>query len=285
MPERATKFYEKWRRGGLLIGRLLLIILSLALVAAAQSGGEEDEEDYIDPTRPTVLESATTPKPGVLQIESGITSYFSENSDGQRSNPFGIRLAPNKHFRLDFDVDVFTSQRPTGERRTTGIGDSGLAIKYILRTEPKKRFASAVSYSITLPSASREKNLGTGRVAHNLRFILQRTPGKNDFVFNASYLNVGDENRLRRYSGAQAVLAYGRELTKKFTLINEIYGQTVDESAGMRGIYTQSVFAYKINKRLRLDTGIRFGFGQDAPRVGAVGGLVLGVGNLFGGRR
>lgn len=264
---------------------ILLLLLWATSVTAQCSGGGEDDEDYIDPTRPTILESATTPKPGVLQVEYGIVSNYGKNSAGERSSPLGLRFAPNKCIRLDFDVEVFTSQRETGERRQTGIGDSGFAFKYIFRTEPKKRLAVAASYSVKLPSASREKGLGSGRVDHNLNFILQRTVGKNDFVFNALYLNNGREDANGRLSGAQAVIAYGRELPKNFTLINEAYAQTIDAAGGPRGIYTQSVIAYKINKRLRLDTGIRFGFGQDAPRVGIVGGLVVGVGNLFGGKK
>ncbi|MEP6925398.1 MAG: transporter [Pyrinomonadaceae bacterium] len=258
-----------------------LFLLCWSFAVAGQNPSTEDE-DFIDPTRPTVLESATTPKPGVLQLEYGITSNFGENSSSQRSSPLGIRFAPNKRLRLDFDLDVFTSQQDLGEPRMTGIGDTALGVKFIGRTEPKKHLAYAVLYSIKLPSASAEKELGTGRVDHNLRFILQRIIGKNDFGINVSYLNVGREVSHRRDSGAQVVLGYGHELPGGFEIINEIYGQTVDETAGgTRGIYTQSVLAYKINQRLRLDTGIRFGFGNDAPRYGVVGGITVGVADLF----
>lgn len=265
---------------------LLALMLWLSFAATAQSrcGGETSDENYIDPTRPTILESATTPKPGVLQVEYGLTSYSGRNSSGERTSPLGFRFAPNKCIRLDFDVSVFESQRETGEQRRTGVGDGGLAFKYIFRTRPEERLAVAATYSVSLPWASRERGLGSGRVNHNLQLILQRTVGKNDFVFNALYLNNGRDGRDGRLSGAQAVLAYGRELPKNFSLTNEVYAQTIDAAGGPRGIYTQSVFAYKINKRLRLDTGVRFGFGPDAPRFGVVGGLVVGVGNLFGNR-
>lgn len=263
----------------------LLCLLPLAAASQCGGGGTADD-DYIDPTRPTILESATTPKPGVLQVESGITSYSGANSAGERTSPLGLRFAPNKCIRLDFDLNVFTSQREMqSERRMIGVGDAGLAFKYIFRTEPKKRLAVAASYAVALPTASREKNLGSGRVNHAVQLILQRTFGKNDFVFNALYLNNGREDANGRLSGAQAVAAYTRELPKNFSLTNEIYAQTIDAAGGARGIYTQTVFARKINKRLRLDTGIRFGFGEDAPRVGLVGGIVVGVANLFGSKR
>lgn len=275
-------FSQRHQRHCLKYAVSILLLLFLSCSAFAQSG-DDDDEDYIDPTRPTIFESATTPRPGVVQLEYGVTSYFGKNSSGQRTGPLGFRFAPNKRIRLDFDLDVFTSERETGERRYTGVGDTGLGFKFIGRTEPKKHAAYAITYSIKLPSASREKGLGSGRVDHNVRFILERTLDKNDFVFNASYLDDGRENESGRLSGAQVVLGYGRDLSKKFTFINEVYGQTIEESsAGARGIYTQSVLVYKVNKRLRLDTGLRFGFGAEAPRVGLVGGLAVGVADLFG---
>lgn len=64
-----------------------------------------------------------------------------------------------------------------GERET-GFGDVNLGFKTIVRDNPKKRLALALSYSIKLPTASSEKEMGSGKVDHNLRFILNRTLDK-----------------------------------------------------------------------------------------------------------
>lgn len=258
----------------------LALLFLLPLAAFGQQAGE-DEDDLIDPTRPTVLESATVPRPGVLQLEHGLSTYYGRNANDARTTPLGLRFAPNRRIRLDFDLDTVTSARQPDEQRLTGVGDTSLAFKFIPRTDPAERLAIAISYSIKLPSASTDKELGSSRIGHNLRLILQRTLGKNDFVFNASYLNVGRDNSARRASGAQAVIAIGRELPGNFGVVGEVYGQTVDESAGNRGAYTQSVLSYKINRRLRLDTGLRFGLGGGTQRVGVVAGLVVGIADLY----
>ena len=54
------------RRAGQSVS-LLLLMLVFCLAAFAQ----EDDDDFIDPTRPTVSESATIQKKGVLQFEHG----------------------------------------------------------------------------------------------------------------------------------------------------------------------------------------------------------------------
>lgn len=271
------------RRGRRHVRCLALILLLPPLAALGQQAGEDD--DLIDPTRPTVLESATVPRPGVLQLEYGMSTYFARNADGARTTPLGFRFAPNRRVRLDFDVDPVTSERQPGGRRMIGVGDTSLAFKFIPRTDPERRLAAAFSYSVKLPSASADKGLGSGRTDHNLRLILQRTPGKMDLVFNASYLNVGRDDSNRRASGAQAVIAVGRELPRGLGVVGEAYGQTVDEPAGRRGAYTQGVVTYKVNQRLRFDTGVRFGLGGDTQRVGVVAGIVVGVADLYRGRR
>lgn len=260
------------------IGCCLALALFFPCLAAGQTAAADD--DFIDPTRPTVLESATVPRPGVLQLEYGAVGYFGRNADGERLTPLGLRFAPDRRWRLDFDIDAVTSQRADGESRVTGVGDTQLAAKYIIRTDPQERLALALSYAIKLPMASAGKGLGSGRVDHNLRLIFERTLDKNNFVFNASYLNAGRDDSARRASGAQAVIAAGRELPRNFNIVAEIYGQTINESAGQRGAYTQGVLGYKVNRRLRLDAGLRFGLGGDTQRVGVVGGLTVGLVDL-----
>ena len=109
---------------------------------------------------------------------------------------------------------------------------------------------------------------------------MNRTLGKNNYVFNAVYLNNGREESSGRDSGAQTVFTVERELSKKFGIVGEIYGNTIEESQP-RGIYLLGAFTYKINKRLAFDIGARPGFGRDAPRIGLFAGLTVGVANLL----
>lgn len=255
------------------------LFIFLAPFAFGQT--QDADEDYIVPVRPSVSESANIQKKGVLQLETG--ADFDLNApdfrNGQTSS-LGVYLAATKKLRLDFELETAASEKDLTGRRETGIGDLSLGFKAIARDEPKKRLAVAFSYSVKLPTASEEKNLGTGKVDHNLRVIFDRAIGKNDYTVNFSYLNVGREMSARRDSGAQLILRYDRRLTKNLELINELYGNTVDEEQP-RGIYYNGALTYRISKRMQFDVGVRPGFGRDAPRIGIYAGLTVGVANLL----
>jgi hypothetical protein len=259
---------------------LLALILSLPFAVAAQN--DDEDEDYISPVRPTVSDSAKIQKKGVLQIEAGGDFDFdAPDFRNRQSAPLGVYFAVNKKLRLDFEIDAVVSQKDsmTG-RRETEIGDVHLGFKAIARDKPEVRLAAAFAYSIKLPAANEETDLGTGRVDHNLRLIFHRTYGKNDYIFNAAYLNNGRADESGRDSGAQTVFTVERELTKKFDIAGEIYGNTIEENQP-RGIYLLGALIYKVNKRLHLDIGVRPGFGRDAPKIGVFTGLTVGVANLY----
>ncbi len=256
------------------------LLVVVVIFSFSVQGQDEEDDDLISPVRPTVSESATIQKKGVLQLEyGGDFDFDTPDFHNQQSAPLGIYFAVNKRLRLDFELETVMSQENRMRMRETGIGDVRLGFKAIARDKPKEQLAVAFSYSVKLPAASEEKELGTGKVDHNLRLIFNRTFGKNDFVFNASYLNVGREGEDKRDSGAQAVFTIERELPKKFGIIGEVFGNTVDEEQP-RGLYVLGALTYKVNKRLQFDVGARPGFGRDAPRIGIFFGLSVGVADL-----
>lgn len=258
--------------------KLLPIILLFSLIVCAQ----DEEEDYISPVRPTVSDSAEIQKKGVLQIEfGGDFDFRAPEFRNKQSAPLGVYYAVNKRLRLDFEIDAVTSEKDLTGMRETGVGDTHLGFKAIARDKPKERLAVAFVYSVKLPTASEEENLGTGKIDHNLRLILHRNSGKTDYIFNAAYLNNGREDANKRESGAQTVFTVERELSKKFDLVGEIYGNTIEENQP-RGIYLLGALIYKVNKRLHLDFGVRPGFGREAPKVGIFAGVTVGVANLLG---
>ncbi|HEY6401702.1 MAG TPA: hypothetical protein VI479_09860, partial [Blastocatellia bacterium] len=61
----------------------------------------------------------------------------------------------------------------------------------------------------------------------------------------------------------------------------ELAGQSL-ESTLPRGLYPLVAVTYQVNRRLRFDTGLRFGVGAEAPRVSVLAGLTVGVADLYG---
>jgi hypothetical protein len=46
-------------------------------------------------------------------------------------------------------------------------------------------------------------------------------------------------------------------------------------------MFALGAVAYKINKRVIFDAGMRFGLTPDAPRAGVFAGITIGVANLY----
>jgi hypothetical protein len=254
------------------------MILSFALSAAAQ---DDEDEDYISPVRPSVSEDVMIQKKGVLQVEYGADFDFkAPDFRNRQTAPSGFYFAAAKNLRLDVEFQTVTSQKDRAGQRETGIGDVNLGFKAIARDRPKERLGIAFAYLVKLPTADEERELGTGKVDHNLRLIFDRKIGKNDFIANFSYLNVVREMSDKRASGAQVILRYDRELSKKVNFINEFFGNTVDEEQP-RGLYYLGAITYNANKRLQFDVGVRPGFGQDAPKFNFFFGLSVGAIGLY----
>ena len=265
----------------------ILAFLTLSAIAAnAQTvtpspTPEDDEPEFIVPARPTVSNPAEFQKPGVLQLESGYNGYY-RSSDflSQHDAPLALRFAVNRRILLELNTDSPFSIKDRSGFRQTGAGDTQLGIQAVLQPENKTRPGIALAYYIKLPTASKEKNLGTGRVDHNFIGLFSKTIDKTTIDFNAIYLLAGRTSSNGHASSGQAAFAVTQAITKKFGIQGEISGLSRnDEQNG--AMFALGVITYKIGKRVSLDTGARFGLTKDAPRFGIVAGITVGVANLY----
>jgi hypothetical protein len=103
---------------------------------------------------------------------------------------------------------------------------------------------------------------------------------KTDIDFNAAYLNVGREDSDRRASGGQAALSVARELSERLSLEGELSGQS-EEDIQPRGVFALGALAYRVNRRLILDGGVRFGLNPEAPRFGVFAGMTIGIADFY----
>jgi hypothetical protein len=266
----------------LLILALLLAAACGAAFAQTQTQGEtdDDEPDFIVPARPTVSNPAEFQRPGVLQLEYGFNgNWRARGGASQEDTPLALRLAVSRRLLLELDTDSPFSQA-SGGTRTTGAGDTQLGAQLVLRHEDAQGPGVALAYYVKLPTASASEGLGTGRVDHSILALVSKKLGETTFDFNAIYLLAGRTTDAGRASSAQAALAVSRDVTKRFGLQGELSGLTRnDEQPG--ALFALSVATYKINRRLVIDGGLRFGLTDEAPRVGAVAGLTVGLAQLY----
>ena len=261
------------------------LLCALACVSAHAQGQSQtppgDEgPDFIVPARPTVSNPAEFQRPGVLQLEYGFNgNWRAPGGTSEADTPLALRFAVSRRLLLEFDADTPLSLG-LGGTRTTGAGDTQLGVQAVLQHEARSRPGLAVAYYVKLPAASAAKGLGTGRVDHSLLALVSKKIGKTDLDFNAVYLLAGRTTQTGHASSAQAAFAASRNVTRHFGIQGEVSGFTRND-AQTGAVFTLGVVTYQVNRRLILDGGLRAGLTRDAPRLGAVAGLTVGVADLY----
>jgi hypothetical protein len=242
---------------------------------AAQS--QNDEEDFIVPSRPSLSNPAEFQRPGVLQVEYGYDANFrADEFRTQQAAPLALRFAVTNRLLIEADLDTVRSETDETGTRMTGLGDTQLGFQVVAVKGTEEHPALAFAYYVKLPSASENKNLGTGRFDHKILMLVSKKYGQTDVDFNAAYLIVGRENENGWVTGGQAALSISHEFENNFGLESELSGQTKDDVQPI-GLYALGALTYKVNRRLVLDGGMRFGLNADAPRFGVFAGLTVGV--------
>jgi hypothetical protein len=269
------------------MNRLMLIVLAcVCACGSARAQGQNtsnaggEEPDFIVPARPTASNPAEFQRPGVLQLEYGFNgNWRAPGSASVEDTPLALRFAVSRRLLVEFDADVPNSQ-VVGGHRTTGAGDSQLGLQFVLQHESAARPGVAVAYYAKLPTGDAERGLGTGRFDHSLLALVSKKLGETTFDFNATYLLAGRTTDDGHASSAQAAFAASRNVTKRVGLQGELSGYTRND-AQTGAAFALGVVTYQVNRRLVLDCGLRFGLTPDAPRVGAVAGLTVGVADLY----
>ena len=276
-----------------LLPSLRLLALALACVCACgaaraqtqgraptAAGGDEEAPDFIVPARPTASNPAEFQRPGVLQLEYGFNgNWHAPGGASAEDTPLALRFAVSRRLLLEFDGDTPVSQAAGGQR-TTGAGDTQLGLQIVLRHESASRPGVAFAYYAKLPTADADKGLGTGRVDHSLLALVSKKSRGTVFDFNAVYLLAGRTTEAGHASSAQAALAASRNVTERVGWQGEVSGFTRND-AQPGAAFGLGVVTYQVNRRLVFDCGLRVGLTPDAPRVGAVAGLTVGVADLY----
>jgi hypothetical protein len=246
----------------------------------AVSANRQQKDSFIVPSRPTVSEPADIQRRGVLQLEFGLDAEFdAKEFRNQQTTPLDLRFAVLSSLLLEFQLEVVKSQVDQTDVRMTGVGDAiiGLQVVAFKRTGyPTFAFA----YQSKLPTASKEKELGNGRVDHRALLLISDQFGGINLNINAAYLNVGRKDSGRRADGGQLSIALSHRFENHFGVFGELSGQSLEFSLP-RGVYPLGGVTYRVNPRLRFDAGLRFGIGAQAPRVSVVAGVVIGIADLY----
>lgn len=257
-----------------------MAVIPFTGVVLAQDDSRDEPDDVV-PARPGISNPAEFQKPGMLQLELGYEADFhsSDLKVGQ-DMPLTLRFAVNKRLLLELDTDSPFSQTDRFNNTETGAGDTEIGVQGVLQKENKTRPGMALAYYLKIPTASESKGLGSGRYDHTFIGLFSKTFGRTTVDFNAFYLLNGRTSRGGYESSGQAALGISQDVTRRFSLQEEISGHSrSDQDKGE--MFMLGAAAYKINRRLVVDGGMRFGLTPDTPRAGVFAGIVVGMANLY----
>jgi hypothetical protein len=164
--------------------------------------------------------------------------------------------------------------------RTTNFGDTQIGIQGVLQHEGETRPGIAVAYYVKLPTASAVEELGTGRVDHNFIGFISKKVHHTTMDFNAIYLLAGRTTGSGHASSGQGAFAVSQDLTERWGIQGELSGATRNDA--QPGVMLALVaISFKVNRRLVLDGGMRFGLSPEAPGMGAFAGMTVGVADFY----
>jgi hypothetical protein len=231
----------------------------------------------INPTRPTIANSAAIQSKGVAQVEVGYDAYPQDPPGNQQTldTLFTYSLLPR--LRLDFDWSAFNHQQQDGII-TNGVGTIEIGGKVEAKKEQYHKAAPgiALQYEAELPTASASPLQGYGQQAI---LLLNHHYGKNgdvDVIANGSIVQSDCQTTTGCRYGGQQSFALSYHLQKDTRLYAEVFGQNTSQSNTPPGTYVFSGFYHQFGDAFGINGGLRFGVSDHSSTIGTTIGLVFG---------
>ncbi len=280
MPHRADGSRAEMPQG-LRNRRLGVGIVAGAVLACAGPQPTWPAEVQVNPNRPTHAITADTIPPGMVQLETGV-SFLRDATGTQPFRQFSVEGNPRFGLveNLEVSVDSFFLRDRGEGQDTSGLGDTTLAAKWHILDDEGWRPAFALQPFVKLPTASREKGLGSGRVDFGGTFVAGKTLfGNLTLLPNVSLVGVS----LTQDPGGvflQKTVAFPIfwSITEKITPFWEIFYQSRDRPSGDHGVMTDFGLIYIPHWRIALDIAGQFRITGTAPDWVVRGGLTLLLG-------
>lgn len=263
---------------------LVLFILSAASLSLTALSAKAQDLN-LNPTRPTISNSAGIQSRGVFQFESGYDAYPQRVPGNQQTLDTLFTYTPLDRLRLDFDWSAFNHQG-NGSATANGIGTVTFGGKVEFLKEQYHRPAPGVAlqYEAELPTAS---NAALQNKGQQIIALLNHHFGPNgdlDVILNGSLVQSGCQTSTGCSYGGQQSFAVSYHLQKDTRLYAEVFAQNNSESNTPPGTYVFSGLYHQFGDSFGIDGGVRFGVSNQSASVGTTVGLVFGK-RLAGKRR
>lgn len=258
-----------------------LLLLFRSAIVAQDSFGEE--QVTATPNRPGVANPADVTQKGVLEIEYGWARAFRSPEFNSLTAASGlIRFGLTEDLELRLGMDNYLSQRSDDpEGRRSGVGDTSPGFKYRLVEQDGFWPTLGFSYDVKVPTASRKKGLGSGRVDHNLLFLASKDLFGLESNFNYLLGWIGKGRRKGFDDFHLWALSLSRPLFGPLAISGELYGG-LRLNRGTPGFTsTDWAFSYALTSRVVFDVGVDIGLTSTARDITYFAGVTIALIDLY----
>jgi|GEM_PF-5815008 len=210
----------------------------------------------------------------IYGVNAGARPRHEQDTATRVVGGFGFSVYVTRRIFVEVDNDNFVSRKPLMGSRSTGFGDTLLLVggDAVLEKEETNKPNVSFFYGVKFPSASVEKNLGSGEIDHVLFGTVNKNLGgrfSNSFVeldFVEYFAARGGGNGFAKTSSLAGV--YRHWLTDTKRLHFEVGGTFATKESNAE-MYTLDYFEHFLgNKKMSFRVGGRFGLTPNVSRAG-----------------
>ena len=256
----------------------LLCLLLLAEPARAQDNSPQN----LEPDRPDVTNGTHIVDVGLLQTEIGVLFNRSGNSHHDFGTPTTFRLGVADWLELRLGADGYLVSSDAGSTNE-GFGNVQLAAKLRLWADPGGIPVLSILPTVTLPTASASKGLGSGQSDVEVTVLTGTdflTRGHADVNYGIGLIGSGPG--LHRFTQHAASISVSVETPGPVTPYIETFWFSRQAPGGGPVLAVDTGAIYVINPRFALDAGVQAGLSAAAPGFSAFGGVSAIIGNVLG---
>lgn len=265
------------RRQGTVIRRRALAALSIVGLTAGLRAQEQ-----IEPDRPDVTNGTHIVDVGLLQIEIG--GLYTRAGSRQRSfgSPFTARAGLTEWLeaRIGTDGLLIATDEVT---RHAGVGNVQLGAKLRLWADPGGVPVLSILPTVNLPTADREKGLGSGDADYTLAVLTGTDLGRRRHVDgNYGLGSIGVGNGRPHFLQHLASVSASVAASDNWNPYIEAFWFSRQDVDGGAIVAVDAGAIYELGSRFALDGGLEISRRSGASTLAAFGGLSMVVGNILG---
>jgi hypothetical protein len=251
------------------------IAILVAAPLAAQDTSAVDPRT-VQPERPTVATHAHTVAPGYFELETGIEGDRASGGARTYFAPSVLKIGLASHVQLNVIAPFVFA----GLGQSSGIGDTGLGLKWRLLDDNAILGDFALLPAVKFPTGSLQTGTGSGTTDWSVTAISSYDIHGVSLDLNVGYTHIGAQGDNAASSTALWTTSFGIPLVGDLGWQLELFGYpTIDGSANPSTVAVLMGPSYRLSRIFNLDAGFISPIRGHQPNA-IFAGLVWNLGSL-----